>query len=114
MGPMNKQLPIEFIYQLFSLIIAVILVHAIYVSIIRPNAAAVLEEQAVQMNTNPNYVPERSVYVVIRDLEQERQSQVRWNGIHLFHGFFAHIGIAVRHHDFLEHRKRGGCIHRGQ
>ena len=68
---MNKQLPVEFIYQLFSLIIAIILVHAIYVSIVRPNAADVLEEQAIQINANPNYVPERSAYVVIRDFEQE-------------------------------------------
>ena len=68
---MNKQISFEFIFQLFSLIIAVILVHAIYVSIVRPNASAVLEEQAIQMNANPNYVPERSTYVVIRDFEQE-------------------------------------------
>ena len=44
---MNKQISFEFIFQLFSLIIAVILVHAIYVSIVRPNASAVLEEQAI-------------------------------------------------------------------
>lgn len=68
---MNKQLPIEFIFQLFSLIIAIILVHAVYVSIVRPNAAAILEEQAIQINANPDYVPERSAYVVIRDFEQE-------------------------------------------
>ena len=68
---MNKQISFEFIFQLFSLIIAVIVVHAIYVSIIRPNASAVLEEQTIQMNANPDYVPERSTYVVIRDFEQE-------------------------------------------
>ena len=68
---MNKQLPVEFIFQLFSLIIAVILVHAIYVSIVRPNATAILEDQAIQINANPDYVPERSAYVVIRDFEQE-------------------------------------------
>ncbi|MBT5700588.1 MAG: MotA/TolQ/ExbB proton channel family protein, partial [Gammaproteobacteria bacterium] len=68
---MNKKLPIEFIYQLFSLIIAIILVHAIYVSIVRPNAALALENQAIQLNANPNYAPERSAYVVIRDFEQE-------------------------------------------
>ncbi len=68
---MNKQLPVEFIYQLFSLIIAVILVHAIYVSIVRPNATAILETQSIQINANPDYVPERSAYVVIRDFEQE-------------------------------------------
>ncbi|MFT7688203.1 MAG: biopolymer transport protein ExbB/TolQ, partial [Candidatus Azotimanducaceae bacterium] len=68
---MKKQLPIEFIYQIFSLFIAVIIIHGIYVSIIRPNAAAILEEQAVNINSNPNYVPERSIYVVVRDFEQE-------------------------------------------
>ena len=68
---MNKQLSIEFIYQLFSLIIAVILVHAMYVSIIRPNATAILEERAIEMSVNPDYVPERSAYVVMRDFEQE-------------------------------------------
>jgi biopolymer transport protein ExbB/TolQ len=68
---MSKQLPIEFIYQLFSLIIAVIIVHAVYVGVIRPNASAILEAQAIEMNANHDYVPERSAYVVIRDFEQE-------------------------------------------
>ena len=68
---MNKQIPFEFIFQLFSLVIAIIVVHAIYVSVIRPNATAVLEEQAIQINANPDYVPERSAYVVVRDFEQE-------------------------------------------
>lgn len=68
---MNKQISFEFIFQLFSLVIAIIIVHAIYVSVIRPNATAVLEEQAIQINANPDYVPERSAYVVVRDFEQE-------------------------------------------
>ena len=68
---MKKQLPVEFIVQLFSLIIAIIIVHAIYVSVVRPNASAILEQQAVEINADPTYVPERSAYVVIRDLEQE-------------------------------------------
>lgn len=68
---MNRQLPVEFIYQLFSLVIAIILIHAIYVSIVRPNASQILKEQAIELNTNPDYVPERSAYVVIRDFEQE-------------------------------------------
>lgn len=68
---MNKQLPVEFIYQLFSLIIAIILVHAIYVSIVRPNATSILEQRAIELNTNPDFVPVRSVYVIVRDFEQE-------------------------------------------
>ena len=34
-------------------------------------ASQVLQLQAIEMNSNPNYVPERSTYVVIRDFEQE-------------------------------------------
>jgi len=68
---MKRQLPVEFIFQLFSLFVAIILIHGIYVSIVRPNATAVLEEQSIQVNANPNYVPERSLFVVIKDLEQE-------------------------------------------
>lgn len=68
---MKRQLPVEFIFQLFSLIIAIIVVHGIYVSIIRPNATAILEEQAIQINANPDYVPERSTYVIVKDMEQE-------------------------------------------
>ncbi len=68
---MKRQLPVEFIFQLFSLIIAIIIIHGLYVSVIRPNATAILEEQAIQINANPDYVPERSLYVVIRDFEQE-------------------------------------------
>ena len=68
---MRKQLPVEFLYQLFSLIIAAILIHSLYVSTVRPNASQVLQLQAIEMNSNPNYVPERSTYVVIRDFEQE-------------------------------------------
>lgn len=68
---MKRHLPVEFIFQLFSLFIAIILVHGIYVSIIRPNAAAILEEQAILINSDPDYVPERSSFVVVKDLEQE-------------------------------------------
>ena len=68
---MKRQLPVEFIFQLFSLIIAVIIIHGIYVSIIRPNATAILEERAILTNADPNYVPERSAYVVVKDFEQE-------------------------------------------
>ncbi len=68
---MKNQLPVEFIYQIFSLIIAIIIVHGIYVGVIRPSAREVLEEQAIQINSNPNYVPERSAFVVIKDYEQE-------------------------------------------
>ena len=68
---MNKKIPFEFLYQFFSLIIAIILVHAIYLGIIRPTASAILEDREVQMLADPEFVPERSFYVVVKDFEQE-------------------------------------------
>ena len=67
----KKNIPVEFVYQLFALIIAIIVVHAFYVSVVRPNAQAVLEEQAIQSEQDPAYVPERSVWVLLKDWEQE-------------------------------------------
>lgn len=61
----------EVIYQIFALIIAVIVVHAVYVAVIRPNADFILEQQAAAQAADPNYVTDRSIYVVLRDVEQE-------------------------------------------
>lgn len=68
---MKKNLPYELIYQVFSLLIIIIVVHAAYVAVVRPNAEAELEQQAIQINVDKNYVPKRSIYVLIRDYEQE-------------------------------------------
>jgi len=61
----------DFIYQVFALIIAVIVVHAVYVAVIRPNADVIMEQQAALQEADPEYVGERSLYVVMRDFEQE-------------------------------------------
>ena len=53
------------------LIIAIIVVHAFYVSVVRPNAAQIIEEQNIAAAADPNYVRERRVAVLIKDLEQE-------------------------------------------
>jgi len=67
----KRNIPIEFVYQLFALIIAIIIVHAFYVSIVRPNAAQVIIEQNQAAEVDPDYVRERSTWVVIKDFEQE-------------------------------------------
>jgi len=67
----RKNIPVEFVYQLFALIIAIIIVHAFYVSVVRPNATAVIEEQNMLAAADPDYVRERSVWVLIKDFEQE-------------------------------------------
>lgn len=68
---MKKHIPTEFVFQMASLLVAVIFVHAFYVAVVRPNAAAIIEEQQIQIEENPDYVPERSFFVIIRDFEQE-------------------------------------------
>ncbi|NND36375.1 MAG: MotA/TolQ/ExbB proton channel family protein, partial [Gammaproteobacteria bacterium] len=47
----------EFVFQLFSLIIAIIVVHAFYVGVVRPNAAAIEEEQQILIAEDPDYIP---------------------------------------------------------
>jgi len=68
---LKNHIPTEFVFQLFSLLIAVIIVHAFYVAVVRPNADAIIEEQAIFIEEDPNYVPERSFFVIIRGFEQE-------------------------------------------
>jgi biopolymer transport protein ExbB/TolQ len=68
---MKNRMSSEFIYQLFALLIAVIVVHAVYVGAVRPSADAQLKQQAELQASGADFVPERSLAVVIRDFEQE-------------------------------------------
>jgi len=67
----KKNIPVEFVFQLFALIISVIVVHAFYVSVVRPNAAEAIEQQNLAALDNPDYVRERSTWVIVKDFEQE-------------------------------------------
>jgi biopolymer transport protein ExbB/TolQ len=68
---MKRSFPSELVFQVFSLLIAFILVHAIYVTLIRPQAAAFIEQEAANLLADPGYVQQRSFWVVIKDYEQE-------------------------------------------
>ncbi|UTA46650.1 MotA/TolQ/ExbB proton channel family protein [Simiduia sp. 21SJ11W-1] len=68
---MRRQTGSDFIFQVFALLLSVIIVHAIYVSLIRPTANAMLEEQLERQAAGESYVVQRSFYVVLRDYEQE-------------------------------------------
>ena len=61
----------EALFQIGALILAGIIVHAIYVTVIRPNADLIQEQQNVLQQTDENFVPERSVFIILRDFEQE-------------------------------------------
>ena len=65
----------EFFYQIVALVLSFILVHTIYVGLVRPNAEAVLEVErqaiAAQETTGEAASIERSAWVVLKDYEQE-------------------------------------------
>lgn len=67
----KKNIPVEFVFQLFALIIIFIVVQAYYMTVVRPNAVEAIAEQNRQLEQNPNFVHERSVWVLIKDYEQE-------------------------------------------
>lgn len=66
-----KKLPLELLYQVFSLLTAFILVHGVYVTVIRPQADAFLSREYARLAEDPQYVQQRNFYVVLRDYEQE-------------------------------------------
>ena len=68
---MKRNFQTEFLYQVFALIIAVIVVHAIYVTIVRPRATEILNEQVLQIQEDTDFTFERSFWVLIKDFEQE-------------------------------------------
>lgn len=68
---MKRTFQNEFLYQVFALIVCIIITHAFYVTVVRPKAAEILAEQAIQMQEDATFVPDRSPWVLIRDYEQE-------------------------------------------
>ena len=68
---MNLRLNSDFLFQLFALLVALVVVHGLYVGVIRPSADATLAAQAALQAAGETVVSERSFAVVIRDFEQE-------------------------------------------
>ena len=68
---MKRTIPFEIIYQTIALLVAIVFVHLIYVTVIRPNADAILTVQAEKSARGEAFVQDRSIYVIVRDYEQE-------------------------------------------
>ena len=58
-------------WQVGALLASLVLVHSVYVLMVRPRAEAVLARQEVLRQENPQHVDERSGWVIVRDVEQE-------------------------------------------
>jgi len=68
---MKKTFSNEFIFQVFALLIAFIIVHAVYVTLIRPAASTHQQQQVELIKADPAYITKDSFFVVIKDYEQE-------------------------------------------
>jgi biopolymer transport protein ExbB/TolQ len=62
-----------FLFQTASLMVAALLVHGLYVTVVWPRSEAMLATQAAKMQVDPMYVQERSIWVILRDYEQETE-----------------------------------------
>jgi biopolymer transport protein ExbB/TolQ len=61
----------EMFYQVVVLLISVIIVHTVYVTVVRPNADSLVRRAAERSAAGEEYVVPRSFWVVIKDFEQE-------------------------------------------
>jgi biopolymer transport protein ExbB/TolQ len=61
----------EFMHELLALLAVVVLVQGVYAAVVRPRATAILAAQQAAMAKDPEYVPQRSIYVIAKDYEQE-------------------------------------------
>ncbi len=61
----------EFLFQVTTLLLTMIIVHTFYIWLVRPKADTILQEQAALARVDPGYEQERSLWVIIRDFEQE-------------------------------------------
>jgi biopolymer transport protein ExbB/TolQ len=61
----------EFLFEVFSLIVIAILVQGFYATVVRPQAATVAAADAAAMAKDPSFVPARSLYIILKDYEQE-------------------------------------------
>ena len=72
---MAKRLPgsREFVFQVLALLAAVVVVHGLYLTVVWPRSEAVLAAEQARMQVDPNYIQERSIWVILRDYEQESE-----------------------------------------
>ena len=68
---MKKRFTETFAAQVLALAISFIVIHAIYISLIRPNAEVILQERQERLMEDEGFVAQRSIYVTLRDYEQE-------------------------------------------
>ena len=69
--PRPVQYPSEFFVTLVALIATILVTHAVYVSWVRPVGDEIIAAEQARIKADPDYVPERSLLLVINAPEQE-------------------------------------------
>jgi biopolymer transport protein ExbB/TolQ len=67
----SSRLSREFMFQMAGLLLIVVAVHASYVGIVRPLAQEQMVAEQIALSENPEATQERSVWIILRDPEQE-------------------------------------------
>jgi biopolymer transport protein ExbB/TolQ len=67
---MKRKYPNEFLFSAVTLLLIIIGVQTMYATWIRPTAHALLTDQQ-RREKDPTYIPERSIFVIVKDYEQE-------------------------------------------
>jgi biopolymer transport protein ExbB/TolQ len=62
-----------FVFQAAFLVVSAILVHALYVTVVWPRAASDQARHDASMQLDPTFVAERSIWIILRDYEQESE-----------------------------------------
>lgn len=68
---MKRLLASEFLFQLVALLLALILVHAFYVTVVTPEAEAVQAAEQARLAAGDTSARSPSVWVIVKDYEQE-------------------------------------------
>ncbi len=67
----SKRATNEMFFQLTALLLSIIIVHSIFVTVVRPNAENLIRQHKEIAASGEEYVVPRSLYIVIKDFEQE-------------------------------------------
>jgi biopolymer transport protein ExbB/TolQ len=70
-SPRRVQYPSEFFVTLLALIVTILVTHALYVSYVRPVGDEIVAAEQARLKADPEYVPKRSLLLVINAPEQE-------------------------------------------
>ena len=61
----------EMFFQLVALLLSIIIIHTIFVTVVRPNAENTIKRHAEMAAAGEQYEVPRSFFIVVKDLEQE-------------------------------------------